>query len=99
MGADLPGQWVNGIAPLLASLHYLSECISSGFLTTPHVTYSTIDQKQAVPRTIDTALGKAGATRLTEFASGDADSTLEESFEEWKFALWEGLSAHLGICG
>lgn len=51
-----------------------------------------------MPRAIDAALGKAGATRLTEFASGDADSTLEESFEEWKFALWEGLSAHLGIC-
>lgn len=53
---------------------------------------------QAVPRAIDAALGKAGATRLTEFAFGDADSTMEESFEEWKFALWEGLSKHLGIC-
>ncbi len=51
-----------------------------------------------MPRAIDEALGKAGATRLTAFAFGDADSTMEESFEEWKFALWEGLSKGLGIC-
>lgn len=63
-----------------------------------HNTHLTHANPQAVPRAIDAALSKAGATRLTEFASGDADSTMEESFEEWKFALWEGLSKHLGIC-
>ncbi len=54
---------------------------------------------QFVPKQIDKALGTAKATRLTDFAFGDADSTLEEDFETWKFALWEGLSKVLGVSG
>jgi len=53
---------------------------------------------QAIPRAIDKALAAAQGKRLTaEFACGDADSTLDEVFETWKFALWEGLSKSLGI--
>jgi len=55
---------------------------------------------QAIPRAIDKALAAAQGKRLTaDFACGDADSTLDEGFETWKFALWEGLSKSLGISG
>lgn len=55
---------------------------------------------QAVPRAIDKALVAAQGKRLTaDFACGNADSALDEEYETWKFALWEGLSKSLGISG
>ena len=55
---------------------------------------------QAIPRAIDKALVAGQGKRLTaDFACGDADSALDEEFETWKFALWEGLSKSLGISG
>lgn len=55
---------------------------------------------QSIPRFIDKTLTAAQGKRLTaNFLYGDADSTLDDDFQAWKFAMWEGLSDSLGMSG
>jgi cytochrome P450/NADPH-cytochrome P450 reductase len=48
---------------------------------------------QAVPKRVDAALEKAGATRIAARGEGDADSDLFGAFDSWLADLWEKLGA------
>ncbi|HEX3549220.1 MAG TPA: cytochrome P450, partial [Candidatus Elarobacter sp.] len=52
---------------------------------------------QAVPRFIDERLAAFGAERLFERGEGDAQEDIDGAFRAWRLALWNAVSAELGV--
>lgn len=98
------GEPTDNAIQLLASLRDESFTFSNGDHELPNLKYvvfglgnSTYEHYNVVGKQVDTALTKAGATRIGLHGEGDDDKSMEEDYLAWKDGMWEAFSKVMGV--